>query len=59
MTRVIRKHYPQYKKCPCCNWSVHTLYSFTTNPIDKEGLCGDCFMAMIVEGRRNVGRSWA
>lgn len=49
MTRVIRKFYRDWKKCPSCNWPVSVLYSFTTNDIDEEGLCGDCFMDMLVE----------
>jgi len=49
MTKVISKDFPDGKKCCGCNWRVQRLYSFVTNPIDKEGLCGDCFMDMIVE----------
>lgn len=54
MTQVISKSYPDWKKCPSCNWAVQVLYSFTTNPIDEEGLCGDCFMDMIVENKWDI-----
>lgn len=32
-----------------CNWKVGVLYSFEGNPIDEEGLCGNCFLDMLVE----------
>lgn len=54
MTKVISKWFNEGKKCPCCNWRVSVLCSFTTNPIDEEGLCGDCFMDMIVENKWNI-----
>jgi hypothetical protein len=52
--KVISKFYPDEKKCPTCNWPSSVLYSFETNPIDREGLCGSCFMDMIVECKMEV-----
>jgi hypothetical protein len=45
---VISKDFNE-EKCPCCNWRVSRRYSFEESDIDKEGLCGSCFMDMIVE----------
>lgn len=47
--KVISKFFPDYEKCGGCNWSVTVRYSFEGNDINTEGLCGDCFMDMIVE----------
>lgn len=52
--KVMRKHFPDEKKCPCCNWRVTVVYSFPTNPIDEEGLCAGCFMDMIVDNGLEV-----
>jgi len=49
MPKVIRKFYPNEVKCGGCNWRVSVLYSFEDIDIDKYGLCGSCFMDMIVE----------
>ena len=57
MTRVISKHFEPPKKCNGCNWPVTVHYSFTSNPIDEEGLCGDCFMEMIVENKWDIGNN--
>jgi len=54
MTKVISKRFDEGKKCGCCNWRVLVLYSFTTNPIDEEGPCGDCFMDMMVENKWHI-----
>ncbi len=40
--------YPNEKKCGGCNWRVSVLYSFDCNTF-REGLCGGCFMDMLVE----------
>lgn len=52
--KVISKHYPDNKKCNHCNWESAVLYSFASNDIDSEGLCGQCFMDMIVEEKMQV-----
>ena len=52
--RVIRKHYPEEERCPGCGWRATMLYSFPGKDIDNYGLCGDCFLGMIVEQRRMV-----
>jgi hypothetical protein len=48
-TRIISKSLDKERKCPCCNWECSTVYSFTCNNIDEEGLCAHCFMDMLVE----------
>jgi len=52
--RVISKWYPEEKKCPECNWETETLYSFSVNDIDEEGLCANCFMEMVVQEKTEV-----
>lgn len=54
LTRIIKKRYDNDKKCGGCNWPVMVLYSFPKNPIDEEGLCGDCMMDLIVDDKRWV-----
>lgn len=53
--RVKQKLYPNEKKCGGCNWKVSKLYSFKDMSF-KEGLCGDCFMEMLVEEKCDVKR---
>lgn len=55
--KVVRKEFPDGKKCPACWWKVQFHYSFDCNPIHEEGMCADCFLDMIVEGKREVGPS--
>jgi hypothetical protein len=49
MPKIISKWYEDGENCNSCNWKVNKLYSFETNPIDTEDLCGDCFMDMLEE----------
>ncbi len=52
--KVNRKDFPNWVKCPGCNWSTAVLYSFPGNPIDEEGLCAYCFMDLIVDMEYDV-----
>jgi hypothetical protein len=54
MPKITSKWYEDGKNCNGCNWKVNKLYSFDTNPIDTEGLCGDCFMDMLEEGEHKI-----
>lgn len=47
--KIVRKYYEEGKKCGSCNWPVSVLYSFESNPIDEEGLCGECMVDLLVE----------
>ena len=48
-SEIYRKQYPEWVKCPGCNWEVSTLYSFREDNIDEEGLCAHCFIDMLVD----------
>ncbi|MBX5326973.1 MAG: hypothetical protein ACQXXH_06945 [Candidatus Bathyarchaeia archaeon] len=54
MPEIVSKSYEDGKNCNYCNWKVSKLYSFDTNPIDAEGLCGDCFMDMLEESNHKI-----
>lgn len=54
MPEIISKSYKDGKNCNGCNWKVNRLYGFDTNPIDTEGLCGDCFIDMLEDGECRI-----
>jgi len=53
-TKVVRKYYPDYTKCPGCNWRVSCLYCFEGQNIEEIGLCAQCFLDMVVDEGWNI-----
>ena len=51
--KIISKQYEE-TKCGGCNWKTTVKYALENHSIDKEGLCGNCFVEMLIEQRYNL-----
>lgn len=54
--KIIKKKYDVGINCNSCNWETSILYSFDSNNIDEEGLCGECFCGMLADDGSEVIR---
>ena len=54
--KIYSKMFEKGIKCGGCNWSVVVLYSFDTLDVNKEGLCANCFMDMLVAGNYEINK---
>ena len=42
------------QRCNGCNWRVEFLYTFEGKDIEKEGLCADCFIDMLIREKYDI-----